>query len=126
MTDYECGYYHKFRKELGKLSRKCPTLYEDFERFKESLLEDLEFYKHKLPNNRYIKLKLKRNRLLPFPAFKVKHFRCKAINKGANSGFRIVFILDQSNWIIYFVEIYHKNKKIDLNEQQLIDASEDL
>ena len=44
------------------------------------------------------------------PAFIIK-FRCKGINKGSRSGFRITFLFDQEESRFIFVEIFNKNKK---------------
>lgn len=44
-----------------------------------------------------------------FPAFVVKKFRCKNINQGVNSGFRLTFLFDFEESRFIFVEIYKKN-----------------
>lgn len=41
-TEYTIKTYPKFDKELKKLTKKCSTLEEDFERLKKVLLLDLE------------------------------------------------------------------------------------
>ena len=45
------------------------------------------------------------------PDFIIKKFRCKGINKGSRSGFRITFLFDQEESRFIFVEIFNKNKK---------------
>ena len=45
------------------------------------------------------------------PAFIIKKFLCKGINKGSRSGFRITFLFDQEESRFIFVEIFNKNKK---------------
>ena len=45
------------------------------------------------------------------PAFIIKKFRCKGINKGSRSGFRITFLFDFEESKFIFVEMFNKNKK---------------
>ena len=56
MTDYTIKTYPKFDKELKKLTKKCPTLKEDFERLKKVLLFDLERGNHRLTQDRYLQI----------------------------------------------------------------------
>lgn len=51
-TEYTIKTYPKFDKELEKLSRKCPSLEEDFERLKNVLLLDLKRGDHRLTQDR--------------------------------------------------------------------------
>ena len=87
----------------------CPTLKEDFERLKIALVQYLEDLNRFPVNicNRIAGLDSK----VKFPAFIVKNFRCKGINKGSRSGFRITFLFSREDNLFYFVEIYNKNKK---------------
>lgn len=102
-------YHPKFRKEFEKIinKRKCPSLKEDFELFKDVLIDDFSSY-GKLPR-RYHKI----SGLASYvnePAFIVKDFRCKGIGKGKRSGFRLTFVFYDYKCIL-FTEIYYKNKK---------------
>lgn len=45
------------------------------------------------------------------PAFIIKNFRCKGINRGIKSGFRISFLFDQKEKKFIFVEFFKKSKK---------------
>ena len=47
-TEYTIKTYPKFDKELKKLTKKCSTLKDDFERLKKVLLLDLERGNHRL------------------------------------------------------------------------------
>ena len=49
--------------------------------------------------------------MLRFRLSSSKKFRCKGINKGSRSGFRITFLFDQEESRFIFVEIFNKNKK---------------
>lgn len=42
--------------------------------------------------------------------YKVKHFRCKALNKGSRSGIRVIYAFFPDNPKIVFSEIYYKEK----------------
>lgn len=101
-------YHPKFCKEFNKIIRKhqCPTLEEDFEVFKNGLVDDLNS-EDKLPNmyHRIAGLDSRVNK----PAFIIKDFRCYGIKHGKKSGFRLVFVL--YDFVVYFTEIYHKNRK---------------
>ena len=61
------------------------------------------------------------------PFFKVKRFRCKGINKGSNSGFRLGFAYDRSLSLIYFIEFYYKrSKKTEMNKKRAIEACNEI
>ena len=53
---------------------------------------------------------------------KVRKFACKALkNCGNRSGIRIIFVIEQNNFNITFIEIYHKNDKSTENKERLKD-----
>lgn len=109
MTEnYEIKTHPKFDKEFDKLTKKCPSLEEDFNRLKKVLLFHLKDGDHYLPTDQYHQIQ----RLnVKFPVFKIKKFRCKSIPKGNRSGFRFIFILIRKYNLIYFTECYFKGKK---------------
>lgn len=117
MTNFDCLYYPKFADEKDKLIKKCPTLNEDLDRLKSTIIDDLISKNNNLPENIYVHVKSFKG--LP-PVFKVKKFRCRAIKKGNRSGFRIVFMYLRDLSLIYFIEIYHKNKKEDMDFKKSI------
>ncbi len=111
LDDYTFDTHPRFDEEFNKIIQKhqCPSLEKDFERLKITLvqkLEDINRFPVSLCNhisglNSNVKL----------PAFIVKNFRCKGINKGSRSGFRITFLFSREDNLFFFVEIFHKNKK---------------
>ena len=108
-TEYTIKTYHKFDKELKKLTKKCPTLEEDFERLKKVLLIDLKRGDHRLTQDRYLQIPRLGSKV-KFSVFKIKKFRCKSIPEGNQSKFRFIFILSRKHKIIYFTECYYKSK----------------
>ena len=90
--EYTIKTFPKFDKELKKLSSKCSSLNDDFERLKKVLLLDLERGNHRLTQDRYIQIP-GLGRSVIFPVFKMKKFRCKDIPEGNRSKFRFIFIL---------------------------------
>jgi len=54
------------------------------------------------------------------PVFKVKKFKSKDFpNKGLDSGFRIIYMYDPGNLSLYFIEIYHKNHKSEMDRERV-------
>ncbi|KZX16667.1 hypothetical protein MBCUT_07050 [Methanobrevibacter cuticularis] len=107
MTNYVCECFPKFNDEQDDLLKKCKSLKDDVERFKISLIDNIERNNGEIP--------VKKNSLVhvngiksPLPIFKVKKFRCKGIPKGNRSGFRLIFAYDRSVSLIYFIQIYYK------------------
>lgn len=106
---FEC--HPLFVKEFHKIIRKhqCPTLEGDFRRLKVILVQDLldnyNFSQHVCTRIKGL------DSNVSYPAFIIKNFRCKGINKGARSGFRLTFVYIKEENYFYFCEIYNKNKK---------------
>ena len=118
VTEYTIKTYPKFDKEFKKLSKKCPSLENDFERLKNVLLFDLKRGNHRLTQERYKQIpglgpKVK------FPVFKIRNFRCKDIPEGNKSKFRFIFILSRKHNIIYFTECYYKSQKEIENKKRI-------
>lgn len=95
LDNYQFDTHLLFDDEFNKIinRHKCPTLKEDFERLKIALVQYLEDLNRFPVNicNRIAGLDSK----VKFPAFIVKNFRCKGINKGSRSGFRITFLFSR-------------------------------
>jgi len=52
--------------------------------------------------------------------YKVKNFRCKALNRGSRSGIRIIYAYLETKQEIKFVEIYYKEKDdVDCNKERI-------
>lgn len=119
LDNYLFDTHPRFDVEFNKIIRKhqCPTLKEDFERLKVTLVQKLEDLNEFPPTlcNRIAGLDNK----VKFPAYIVKNFRCKGINRGSRSGFRIIFLFSRENNGFYFTEIFHKNKK-DVEDKERI------
>lgn len=53
--------------------------------------------------------------------YKVKNFRCKALNKGSRSGIRVIYAYSELEQKIEFVEIYYKEKdNVDRNKERIL------
>ena len=114
MTEFEgysFEYHHKFKKEFNKIINRnqCPTLRDDFKLLLKTLVLNLN------ENNKFSSHVCMRisglDSSVKFPAFIVKKFRCKNINQGVNSGFRITFLFDFEESRFIFIEIYRKSTK---------------
>lgn len=115
------SFHPKFKKEYEKIIKKhkCPTLENDLELLKKVLYKTITNNKnHIFPNNICTRIS-GLNRNVPYPAFIIKNFRCKGINKGKKSGFRITFIFYTDTNKFCFVEIFHKNEK-DIEDKNRI------
>lgn len=54
------------------------------------------------------------------PIYKVKNFRCKALNRGSRSGIRIIYAYLEKKQEIKFIEIYYKEKDdTDCNKERI-------
>ena len=117
-TEYTIKTYPKFDKELKKLTKKCPSLENDFERLKKVLLLDLKRGNHRLTQDRYNQIPGLGPKVT-FQVFKIKKFRCKSIKEGNRSPFRFIFILSRKHNLIYFTECYYKSKHEIENKKRI-------
>ena len=54
------------------------------------------------------------------PIYKVKNFRCKALNRGSRSGIRVIYGYLEAKQEIKFVEIYYKERDdVDCNKERI-------
>lgn len=111
MSLIDVKYHNKFLKEKSKLSKKCPSIEKDFNRFLKSLITDIQYNNSEVPLNtkKYSRI-AGLNKAVYLPAFVAKVFYCEKMNKGSKSGFRITFIYDDTENLIYFVQFYFKSK----------------
>lgn len=114
MTEYKgytFEYHHKFKKEFNKIFTKhnCPTLKGDFKLLYDILIQHLDESDKFAPHVCMQISGLSTN--VTVPAFIIKKFRCKGINKGSKSGFRITFLFDKEESRFIFVEMFKKSKK---------------
>ena len=114
MTNYKWytfEYHYKFKKEFEKIINKneCPSFKTDFKLLYDALIMKLMESKNFSPNLCMRMSGLEKN--VTIPAFIIKKFRCKKINKGSRSGFRITFLFSHDQNKFIFVEIFKKNEK---------------
>ena len=72
---------------------------------------DIKYNNYTVPteNDKYFRI-AGLDECVTLPAFVAKAFYCEKMNKGMKSGFRITFIYDPSENLIYFVQFYFKSK----------------
>jgi len=112
--EYDFDYHPLFKKECKSIFKQCPNFKSDFERFKKVINADLNINKHKLPK-KYIQIP-KRGHGIPFPVFKYRYFYCK---DGDGSNLRFIFLLNRTEQLVYFIEVYKKNKKDNLSYKRI-------
>lgn len=104
----------EFEKEIRKIKKKryCYTILKDIEILKKALRVNVPEHQSTVRiSNLGDSIKI--------PIYKVKNFRCKSINKGSRSGFRIIYAFIEDSSSIIFLEIYHKNKKETENRDRI-------
>jgi len=93
---------HEFDSEFDKLFKKFRSLKEDLDVLKAVLLKYPRGYEpivFRVPGLG-----------VETEIYKVKNFRCKALNRGSRSGIRIIYAYLEEGGKIEFVEIYYKEK----------------
>ncbi len=102
----------EFNSELDKLLKKYRSLKEDLEVLKAVLLKYPRGYEpvtFRIPGLG-----------IETEIYKVKNFRCKALNRGSRSGIRVVYAYLEARQEIKFVEIYYKEKDdVDCNKERI-------
>ena len=93
----------EFDKDMHKL-RKFKTIEEDLERFKKVLLG----YLPKCPPDTWAIPGFGEGFL---PVYKAKKFFCKALNRGCQSGIRVIYIYNTKKNEILLIEIYFKTQQ---------------
>ena len=97
ISDFVFNSHPKFDKEMEKFFKKCPSMKNDFERFKIALCVSIKNNDYNVPidNKKFFKIEGLSKKVY-LPAFVVKMFYCEKMNRGSNSGFRITFVYDKS------------------------------
>jgi len=90
----------EFKKDLKKLKF---DIEDDFETFKKALSVEPENL------NGVVKISNLGEGILP--VYKARKFRCKALQKGSQSGIRIIYTYNSKTEEIILIEIYYKGKK---------------
>ena len=92
---------HRFEKELKRLTKKFPSLKQDFSTF----LDDLE--KNPIQGN-----DLGKN------CYKIR-FKISSKNKGKSGGARVITNVLVTKEVVYLLTIYDKGEKADLKPNEL-------
>lgn len=110
MTQIDVEYHKKFLREKRKLARKCRSIDSDFEDFKTALITDIIYHDYTVPTDtkKYFRI-AGLDDCVNLPAFVAKVFYCEKMDRGAHSGFRITFIYDPSENLLYFIQFYFKS-----------------
>lgn len=121
--------FHKFDKELEKLSKKrFPSLKDDLETVKNFLSIYPTGFSSQITitddtlngRNPQIMEISGVNNCDSGRAYIIKHFRCKSLlGKGARSGIRVTYIYQSNKEEITFMEIYFKEDK-DIEDKERI------
>jgi hypothetical protein len=102
----------EFDSEFKSLFKKYRSLEDDLETLKSVLRQFPEGYEpivYRIPG---LGIETK--------VFKVKNFRCKALNRGSRSGIRVIYAYLEEAGKIEFVEIYYKEKDdLDCNKERI-------
>ncbi len=103
MTDFE--EVPEFSKDVKKLHKKFKSIYGDLETFKKALISEL-------PNRLSGTVRVSNlGQDVKNSIYKVRHFRCKALNKGSRSGMRIIYAYEQNEEKVTLIEAYYKGSK---------------
>ena len=107
-----------FKKDLGRLLKKFPSLNQDIEVAKTFAIELFHLQK------------INRQAIFPIPNFcteelkicKLKKFACKALKgRGVKSGIRIIYAYHVSTNAIDFIEMYFKGESENENKERIKD-----
>lgn len=102
----------EFDSEFDKLLKKYRSLKEDLEVLKSVLLKYPRGYDPVVVRVPGLGIETE--------VYKVKHFRCKALNRGSRSGIRVIYAYLEAKQEIRFVEIYYKEKgDVDCNKERV-------
>ena len=103
----------EFEKDLKNLLRKYRTLNED--------LAEVKTILKKKPQERPPFSFRIDNLGLQTCVIKVKKIACKALKgRGVNSGLRLIYAYFEAEKKITFIELYHKNDKVNEDKQRIL------
>lgn len=108
----------EFEKDFKKLEKRYRTLGADFENMKKNLLEAHYLKGAPLPPQSVVDIEgmCSEN----YRSKKVRKFACKSLrNLGNRSGIRVIFVIEEEEIKITFIEIYHKSDKELENKERL-------
>ena len=122
MNKLEFLEHPRFTKELKKMKRKCPSVYDDFGTFKKALTVDLKNNNNIIPldSNKYSNVQGLKTRYFPTV---FKRFHCMKSNRGAGqTPFRLTFVYSADDFLVYFAEFYYKEDKEFEDLDRLVDV----
>jgi len=103
----------EYKKDLKDLLKKYRTLNEDMEVVKRVLTispEDRPPFSYRIDNLG-----------ISICVIKVKKIACKALKgRGVNSGLRLIYAFFKEEGKIIFIELYHKNDKVNEDKQRIL------
>ncbi len=103
---------HEFDSEFNKLFKKYRSLDDDLEVLKSILLKNPRGYEPHVFRIPGLGIETE--------IYKVKNFRCKALQRGSRSGIRVIYAYFEAEERIEFVEIYYKEKdNVDCNKDRI-------
>lgn len=112
MTKFDHDSIPEFSKDKRKL--KIRSLERDLERFEKAFSVD------KTGLTGIVRISRLHRKGVKTPIYKARKVRCKGLGKGARSGLRIVFAYYNNVDLLVYVEIYHKNKQSNHDENRII------
>jgi len=102
----------EFDTEFQKLLKKYRSLEDDLEVLKQILIKYPRGYEPVVFRISGLGVETE--------IYKVKNFRCKALQKGSRSGIRVIYAYFEADQKIEFVEIYYKEKDdIDCDKERI-------
>jgi hypothetical protein len=108
----------EFEADFKKLKKSYPSLADDIENMKTSLLES--YFEQEIQTSKEALVKLVGFCDENYLSIKVRKFRCKCLkNMGVKSGIRVIFVLQKHEQTITFIEIYYKWDKENEDRNRL-------
>jgi len=105
----------EFEREFKKLSKRFPSLEEDFDTFVKYPLN--LFHSKNINNNIFVNIP---GLCSSIPFYKVKKFACKSLKgRGAKSGIRLIYCYLEINETVVFIEIYFKGDKENKDRKRI-------
>ncbi len=94
----------EFDRDLKKLAKKYKSLFDDIAVLEKALSTVRIEPIRDTPRISNLGVKYEN-----YPVYKVRSFRCRMINKGLRSGFRIIYYDDIKSDTIHLIQMYYKS-----------------
>jgi mRNA-degrading endonuclease RelE of RelBE toxin-antitoxin system len=104
----------EFKKDLKRLRKRYRTLPDDFNRVKHVAIK---LFHNGVDNRACFEIPgcVKES----CSAYKLKKFACRSLKGGANSGLRVIYIFDQLEKKVLFIEMYYKGDQALENRERI-------